>query len=141
MTPVSTRGQPSGTTKYQQKYQHESPAPRRRRRTPHPGVVLIPPDSSARIGWRARYTDATGKVRKVTLERIDAKTVETRRAWAVRLSEQLQRARSDAKAGVLRTFEDVLLTEAVTRYFEAHPRLTKQTRRGYQDAIGTLTSG
>ncbi|HKU37536.1 MAG TPA: hypothetical protein VJR89_05295, partial [Polyangiales bacterium] len=27
------------------------------------------------------------------------------------------------------------------RYFEAHPRLTKWTRRGYQDSIDTLTRG
>jgi hypothetical protein len=106
-----------------------------------PGVVLIKPNANSRAGWRARYTDASGKVRKVTLERIDAKTADTRRVWAVRLSEQLQRVRSDAKAGVLRTYENVPLTEAVKRYVAAHPRLAVRTSVAYRDAVDTLARG
>lgn len=122
------------------KYPPRSPAKRRRVRSPHPGVVLLPPEGEHR-SWRARYVDLSGKTRKVTLERIDSKTAETRKAWAVRLSEQLQRARSDTKAGVLRGVEAVHLSGAVARFFEAHPRLSPGTRRSYGAAIATLIDG
>lgn len=118
---------------------------KRRARSPHPGVVLLDPKKQGRKpehkSWRARYRDITGEWHKVTLERVDAKAAETRKAWAQRLSEQLQRARSDAKAGVLRTVEDIGLNDAVKRYFEAHPRLAPATRRVYQDSISTLMAG
>lgn len=106
----------------------------------HPGVVLLDPDHE-HPNWRARYVDNTGKTRKVTLERVDAKTKETRLLWAKRLSEQLQRDRSDAKAGLLRSVEDLALSEAIKRYFTAHPRLAPRTRRAYEDAITTLAHG
>ncbi|HET8937714.1 MAG TPA: tyrosine-type recombinase/integrase [Polyangiales bacterium] len=83
----------------------------------------------------------SGKKRTVLLEAVDAKTNETRLAWASKLSERLQRDRSDVKAGVGRAHEDVPLREAVKRFFEAHPRLSEGTRRSYSTAIDTLVRG
>lgn len=106
----------------------------------HPGVRFIAPDAE-HTAWRARYADVSGKRRTVTLERIDARTVETMVDWAVKLSEQLQRGRSDAKAGIVRAGEDLRLPEAVERFFAAHPRLSDGTTRAYRASFATLVQG
>src|SRR4051812_28792160 len=92
----------------------------RRKRTPrgrskHPGVVLVKPEAE-HIKWRAEWDDPdTGKRRRATLERVDPKTFETREAWAVAKSEQLQRAHSDRKLGIARPI-DVELPKAIAAY-------------------------
>ncbi len=106
----------------------------------HPGVWLQRPDTS-HPEWRARYVDASSKKRTVKLEPIDAKTADTRLAWARRLSEQLQRERSDVKAGLVRAGEDLPLADGVKRFFEANPRLSEGTKRSYTTSFNTLVVG
>lgn len=111
--------------------------PQRRRRSPHPGVVLVPPRGTHR-SWRAEWFDPyTGKRCRVTLVRLDAKTLDTRRAWAVAKSQQLQRARSDRQLGIERP-PDVTVTAAIADYLAAGGRrgaFEHRTRRTYGDAL------
>jgi integrase len=107
-------------------------------------VWLLDPrndNGGRRRAWRARYHDVSGKRVTVTLEPRDAHTYETRLAWAIKLSESLQRVRGDVKAGVTHVREDVSLPKAVERFFAAHPRLSDATRRSYQTAIATFVRG
>jgi integrase len=133
MTEDATSGHEISSQKY----------PIRTRRTgnkQHPGVVLIRPHGRHRR-WRARFRDASGKTRKVTLEDKDCKTQDTRLHWARKLSEQLQQQRSEVKAGIVRTGDDLPLVDAVERYFTAHPRLSTHTVRSYRTVSRTLIEG
>jgi integrase len=117
-------------------------APRQRSRTAHqhPGVWLQRPDSR-NPSWRARYVDVSGKRRTVPLEKRDAKTADTRLEFAKKLSDQLQRERSDVKAGLVRTGEDLPLKEALERFLIAHPRLAAETQRSYRTTVNTFAAG
>ena len=122
-----------------------APAPRPRRRKPkrtrgnaaHPGVVLLPPHG--RHGWRARYRDPiSGRRRKVTLSPVDAASVATRTAWAVAMSELIQRTIRDRALGV-RAPLDVTVADAIERWMAADARTTN-TVKGYRTAVREFTA-
>jgi integrase len=103
----------------------------------HPGVVLLKPDD--RHGWRARFDDPnTLRETKVTLLPIDARTAETRKAWAVTKSEQLQRKASDRDLGIT-PIEDTVISTAKDDWLAStvrHP----QTQRAYAAGVNQFVS-
>lgn len=113
-----------------------SPRPPRRRRirSPHPGVVLIPPDPAGRhLYWRARYDDPdSGKRVKVRIDPLVVTTKEARRDWAIRKAQELRRRRDQLEHhGAVRK-TGTALDEVVGQYFEAHPHLRPKTRKAYR---------
>lgn len=115
-----------------------------RDRARHPGVWLLDPNNDTggrRKLWRARFIDASGKRKTITLEPRDGKNKRTALEWAIQRSESLQLERSQVKAGIIHVVEGMPLREAVERFFAAHPRLSEGTRRSYRTAIATLTHG
>jgi integrase len=113
-------------------------APRKRRiRSPHPGVVLIPPDPAGRHPhWRARFDDPdTGRSVKITIAELT--TAEARRDWAIRKSKTLGKRRMDLEAGAPRA-TGTTLADAIDRYFEDHPHLRAKTLETYRAATTKL---
>src|SRR5687767_14041039 len=99
---------------------------RRPRRARHPGVVLLKPDPTRRIGWRARFQDPdSGRTVKETLDP-SLSTAESRDDWAVRKSKALARRRFELEGGALPT-TGTELDDAIDRYFEDHPHLSADT--------------
>src|SRR5262245_8052322 len=96
-------------------------AKKRRIRSPHPGVVLIPP-RGAYTSWVARYQDADSG--KMINRKVDARysTHEARRDWAIDKSKELFSRKLALEAGAPRA-TGTQLDDAVARYFKAHPRL------------------
>ncbi len=114
--------------------------PRKRRiRSPHPGVVLLPPDpAQRRPHWRARFDDPdTERETKITLA--DLPTAEARRDWAIRKSRALGKRRMDLDAGAHRV-TGTKLADALDRYFEDHPELRPGTRGIYKRAADKLAA-
>jgi integrase len=126
--PASTRTRSTGTRKK-----------KRRTRSPHPGVVLIPPDAAGRHPtWRARYVDAdTGRQKKVRLDPAGLPTAETRRDWAIRRSKALARRRMELESGAPRA-TGTTMADAVAQYFKAHPELRPRTLSTYRVAADKL---
>lgn len=106
----------------------ESKRPRRQARNPHPGVLLRKPDGwpgpvpdgAKNPRWRARYLDAdTRKPRTVTLTDEQARTVDTRKAFAVALSKDVHKRRDEIRGGAARhTAADLTIEAAFARYFD-----------------------
>lgn len=94
-------------------------AARKTKRSPHPGVVLLKPrPEHYQPNWRARFRDPdSGKTKTCTLPRLDARTAETRRAWATKKSKALARRRMELEAGAVR-MRGVAITEVLERFFE-----------------------
>src|SRR6188474_151543 len=80
-----------------------SPASQRRTRSPHPGVVLMKPDSK-NPAWRARCDDPdTGRKVKVRLDPMGAgRTAQTRRAWALQRAKTIAKRRDALSSGAPR---------------------------------------
>jgi integrase len=104
--------------------------------------VLVKPDAE-HPKWRAEWDDPdSGKRRRTTLERVDAKTFETREAWAVAKSEQLQRAHSDRNLGIARPI-DVTFPKATEAYIASGGKrggFEPGTVRTYTDALEAFAS-
>ncbi len=116
---------------------------RKRIRSPHPGVVLIPPDPEhGHPTWRARYLDPdTGRMVKVRLDPLAVPTAETRRDWAIRKARALAKRRLELEGGAPRA-TGTALPEALGRYFKDHPHLRPRTRQIYKRvADGLVTWG
>lgn len=113
--------------------------PKRRIRSPHPGVVLIPPDPEGRHpSWRARFDDPdTGRTVKTTISELT--TAEARRDWAIRKSKTLGKRRMDLEAGAPRS-TGTGLSAALDRYFEDHTRLRAGTLGIYRRASNKLAA-
>lgn len=113
--------------------------PKRRIRSPHPGVVLIPPDPEGRHpSWRARFEDPdTGRTVKTTIAELT--TAEARRDWAIRKAKALGKRRMDLEAGAPRSTGTGLAT-ALARYFEDHTRLRAGTLGIYRRASNKLAA-
>lgn len=111
--------------------------PKRKRGPRHPGVVLIKPDHTRRIGWRARFEDPdSGRTVKVSLDPA-LTTVELREDWAVRKSKAIARRRLELEGGAARE-TGTALKDAVTRYFEDHAQLSDETKTLYRAAADKL---
>jgi integrase len=115
--------------------------PRRKRvRSPHPGVVLIAPDSHHRIRtWRARYADPDSG--RLIFERLDPevlRTGELRRDWAVRKSHSLAKRRSDLAAGAPRA-TGMTVSQGVELYFADAVQLRPKTVDTYRLATNNFT--
>lgn len=112
--------------------------PRRRAHSPkHAGVILVPP-KPPRKSWRGKYVDPdSGKWRWEALLPADARTVETRDAWAIRKREALDARKRELDAGAPKATEKAL-GEAVALYFSSHPKLKPRTVRVYRDAADKL---
>jgi integrase len=105
---------------------------KRRRGPKHPGVVLIPP-TGKRVAHRARYEDPdTGRTTWESLP-LNLTTIELRDAWAVNKSRALAKRRQELEAGAPRA-TGVPLSEAIDRYFKAHPSLRANTLTAYRAA-------
>lgn len=111
--------------------------PKRRTRSPHPGIVLIKPRGS-HTHWRARFTDPdTDKLEWPSLAGLT--TAEARRDWAIRKSRALTKRRLDLDAGAVRK-TGIGFTDAIARYYEDHPHLRERTVEVYQAATKKLTA-
>src|ERR1041384_4694823 len=105
---------------------------KRRTRSPHPGVVLIPPDPEGEHPtWRARYADPdTERMVKERLARATLSTPQARRDWAIRKSKAITKRRYDLDAGAHRT-TGTTLSDALDRYAKDHPQLRPRTLEIY----------
>lgn len=128
---------------------------KRRTRSAHPGVVLIPPDSDAsarRVTWRARYRDpASGRLVKVRLDPKVLPTAADRRRWAVGKSKALALA-SAREASTLATFGDEQHSSGVDlgwrqaaiwleEYVVAHPRASAwEIAHAFRERVGGTAS-
>ncbi|HEX3851321.1 MAG TPA: tyrosine-type recombinase/integrase [Polyangiaceae bacterium] len=115
-------------------------ARKRRIRSPHPGVVLIPPNPANRHPhWRARIEDPdTGTSPKVTLDAV-AYPTETRRDWAIRKSRALAKRRVELEGGAHRT-TGTALSKALDKYFEDNPQIRAGTKGIYRRAADKLSA-
>jgi integrase len=106
---------------------------KRRAHSPHPGVVLIPPDASGgHTSWRARFVDPdTQKMKKVRLDPVDVTSAEARREWAVRKAKALAKRRTDIELGAPKA-TGTALAEATGRFFKANSRLRPGTLALYR---------
>ncbi|HEX4335579.1 MAG TPA: hypothetical protein VH062_06665 [Polyangiaceae bacterium] len=111
----------------------------RRTRSPHPGVVLLPPDEAGRHPtYRARYENPdTGKMVKERLDPMAFRTKEARRDWAIRKSRSLAKRRAELDGGAPRA-TGAGLTAGIERYYEDHPELRPATVQAYRDATKKL---
>lgn len=110
---------------------------KRRTRSPHPGVVLIPPEGE-HTTWRARYTDPdTGRVVKQRLDPIALRTAEARHDWAVRKAKANAKRRIELEGGAHRA-TGTGLEKALASYFDDHPGLRTATLEVYRAAIDKL---
>jgi integrase len=99
---------------------------RRRTRSPHPGVVLIPP-TGEHVTWRARFTDPdVGRMVKERIDPVAVRTAEARREWAIRKAKALAKRRGELDGGAPRA-TGTGLSAAVDRYFEDHTNLRTRT--------------
>lgn len=106
---------------------------KRRIRSPHPGVVLIPPDERHPY-WRARVKDPDkGRMVKLRIDPVEHSTAEKRRDWAILKAKSLAKRRDDLDSGAPRA-TGTLLSEALDRYFLAHPNLRPKTITVYKTA-------
>jgi integrase len=105
----------------------------RRTRSPHPGVVLEPPHGE-HTTWRARFVDPdTGRKTRVRLDPLVLGSKEARRAWAVQKAKTLAKRRVELESGAPRA-TGTGLSEAIAKYFEAHPALRPNTVTAYRAA-------
>lgn len=105
----------------------------------HPGVVLLRPDESRRIWWRARYRDPdTGKIKKETLP-ARLTNAEARAGWAQNRSKELAKRRMELEAGAARR-TGASLQDAIDKYFDAHTALRPRTVEIYRRATQALTT-
>ncbi len=113
-------------------------AKKRATRSPHPGVVLLKPDSRNPT-WRARCEDPeTGKRVKVRLDPLTSgRTKESRRAWAIARAQEIARRRDAISRGAPRAL-GAGLALAVERYFHDHPTLRESTRALYRSHANTF---
>ncbi len=112
---------------------------KRRVRSPHPGVVLIPPDPEQRQGyWRARFEDPdSGKLTKVRLDPLAISTAEARRDWAMKKAKAIARRKMELASGAPRG-TGTALSDAVARYFADHTNLRAKTLVVYRHAADKL---
>lgn len=111
----------------------------RRTRSPHPGVVLIPPQGE-HATWRARYTDPdTGRATKVRLDPLELRTAEARRQWAIRKSKALAKRAMAIDDGAPRA-TGTTITDALGRFFRDHPSLSPGTVELYRIAANKLAA-
>ncbi|HVW26228.1 MAG TPA: hypothetical protein VHC69_12720 [Polyangiaceae bacterium] len=111
----------------------------RRTRSPHPGVVLIPPRGE-HTTWRARYVDPDSG--RKTWERLDPlviRTVESRRAWGVQKAKTIAKRRLELEGGAPRATGGAL-DKAVDRFFEDRADLRPATREAYRAAADKLVA-
>lgn len=111
----------------------------RRTRSPHPGVVLIPPDPAHRHHtWRARVLDPdTGREDKVRLDPMALGSTEARRHWAIKKSRSIAKRQMELESGAPRE-TGTELSKAIDRFFEDHEHLRASTLRGYRAATKKL---
>ena len=103
----------------------------------HPGVALIPDDPEQRHWWKVRYRHPdTGKMVKRTLDRA-LRTKAMREDYAVTLSEQLARRRLELESGATRA-TGTPFSDAIQRYYDAHPRLRPRAVVTYKLATDKL---
>lgn len=107
--------------------------PKRRTRSPHPGVVLIAPKEAARHDyWRARFRDPDTE--RFTFVRLDPTALPNeakRRDWAIRKSAAIAKRKMDLASGAPR-FTGTGFGEAVEKYFKAPGDLRERTLAGYR---------
>lgn len=110
---------------------------KRRIRSPHPGVVLIPPKGE-HATWRARCDDPdTGGMEWVRLDPVDLPSPETRRDWAITKAESIARRRMELASGAPRA-TGTSIEGVVKRYYDDHPRLGERTCKTYRLATDKL---
>lgn len=112
---------------------------KRRTRSPHSGIVLIPPDPAGRhTSWRARYRDPdSGRLVKVRIDPVACPSAATRRDWAIRKAKSLAKRTMEIEAGAPRA-TGTPLAEAIETYYKAHPRLRARTLLAYRGATDKL---
>lgn len=106
----------------------------RRKHSPHPGVVLIPPKGRY-TSYRVRYTDPqTQKVVWVTINSVVCTTAEQRKLWCIAKSKQLANLKTQIELGIAPE-SAMELSKAVEAYHErAGNRLREGTRELYKKA-------
>lgn len=110
--------------------------PKRRIRSPHPGVKLVRKQrSDGKDTHYARFFDPElGKVTQVNLSVLGLTTIEARRDWAITKSKALSRREAEIQAtGFVRT--ETTLAAAVKLYVDHRaPEVSAATHKAYADA-------
>ncbi len=102
-----------------------------RKRSPHPGIVLLKP-SGRRVSWRARYEDPdSGKLTFESLDPTALRTTEARRDWAIRRAKSLSQRRLELEGGAAKK-TGTLLGDGIQSYFDAHKSLRERTIQDYK---------
>jgi integrase len=103
----------------------------------HRGVVLLPPDEKARIGWRVRYVDPdTGRRVRKTLDPA-LRTKADREDYCAKLSERLARRRLELESGAPKA-TGTPFADAIERYYAAHPNLRPRAVTTYKAGTDKL---
>lgn len=104
---------------------------KRRIRSPHPGVVLIPP-AGRHATWRARFKDPdSGKLTWLRLDPTALPSADARREWAKKKSHALLGRDMDIKSGAPR-IKGTPLADAVEEFFKANKALRDGTIENYR---------
>lgn len=112
---------------------------KRRVRSKHSGVKLkkrtLP---SGAISWRAIYRDPdTNKDVYVTLDERVLGSADARKRWATDKSKVIAKRAMELESGAVRA-TGTLLSDAVDRYFAAHPQLSERSKQDYRIAADHL---
>ncbi len=108
-------------------------ASKSKKRSPHPGLVLLKP-SGRRVSWRARFEDPdTGKLVFESLDPMALRTAEARRDWGIRKAKALAKRRLELSGGAARK-TGTPVADGLALFFEAKGGLRERTLAGYQKA-------
>lgn len=111
---------------------------KKQKRTQHRGVLLLSP-SGLNVSWRVRFRDPqTGKNRVQNIPPADAKTSDTRTAYARKLHQGLRRQKEDISSGAQPHRQaGKAIADTLALYFsDAHT--DEATQRVYRDACDQL---
>lgn len=108
-------------------------ASKSKKRSPHPGIVLLKP-SGRRVSWRARYEDPdSGKLVFESLEPLALRTAEARRDWGIRKAKALAKRRLELADGAVRK-TGMPVADGLALFFEGKRGLRERTMAGYRKA-------
>lgn len=110
-----------------------------RKRSPHPGIVLIKPNGRY-VSWRARYTDPdTEKLKFETLDGNVLRTAEARRDWAIRKAKAVSQRRLELEGGAAKK-TGMSVEDGMDLFFEAKKGLRAATIEGYRKRANEFTA-
>jgi integrase len=114
-------------------------ASKARKRSPHPGLVLLKP-TGRRTSWRARFTDPdNGKLTFESLDPLALRTEAARRDWAISKAKQLARRKLELEGGAARK-TGTPLREGIELFFTARKSLRGRTVENYRACMAEFVA-